>query len=313
MTHHGEAEPTEQSRSHPLSVVTNYTVSPFMLPHNTALEDVEQVARTGGAGVGISFAKLGGQVSDQQMRDALTRHGLRATFCVPQLWTILPTPPAFGPSSWEKDPKVRTRQICAELERAAAFDPVAVIIGSGTSGDPQRPAGPLSAVADGLAQIADVAMELGLQISLELFGKRRGTPITNLDDIVKFIDDIARPNVGIAFDIFQSWPDEGLHDALRRHARRIINVDVCDVRFEERSGFDRELPGRGRNVAPAIVASLLEGGYTGWWKLEVFSDDGTYGNDFPDSYWKIPHEDLLRLGHDAFSQVLHDAKELAQI
>jgi hypothetical protein len=61
------------------------------------------------------------------------------------------------------------------------------------------------------------------------------------------------------------------------------------------------------------VASLLEGGYTGWWKLEVFSDDGTYGNDFPDSYWKMPHEDLLRLGYDAFSQVLHDAKELAQI
>jgi sugar phosphate isomerase/epimerase len=241
-------------------VIPHYTVSPFMLPHNSAVEDVEQVARTGGAGVGVSFAKLGGAVSDQQMRDALDSHGLRATFCVPTLWTILPTPAAFGKSSWEKDPRVRTQQICDELERVAAFDPVAVIIGSGTSGDPDKPAGPLSAVAEGLAQIADRADELGLRISFELFGRRRGTPITSLDQLIAFIDDVGRSNVGVAFDIFQSWADEGVHDAVRRHAKRIVNVDVCDVRIEERSGFDREIPGRGRAVAPAIVESLLAGG-----------------------------------------------------
>jgi sugar phosphate isomerase/epimerase len=285
-------------------VIPHYTVSPFMLPHNSAIEDVEQVARTGGAGVGVSFAKLGGDVSDQRMRDALDKHGLRATFCVPTLWTILPTPAAFGKSSWEKDPRVRTQQICDELERVAAFDPVAVIIGSGTSGDPDKPAGPLSAVAEGLAQIADRADELGLRISFELFGRRRGTPITSLDQLIAFIDDVGRRNVGVAFDIFQSWDDEGVHDAVRRHAKRILNVDVCDVRIEERSGFDREIPGRGRAVAPAIVESLLAGGYEGWWKLEVFSDDGTYGHDFPDSYWKMPHEELLRLGREAFTEIL---------
>jgi sugar phosphate isomerase/epimerase len=284
-----------------------------MLPHNSAIQDVEQVARTGGSGVGVSFAKLGGEVSDEQMRDALAEHGLRATFCVPTLWTILPTPPAFGRSSWEKDPKVRTDQICAELERVAFFRPVAVIIGSGTSGDPERPAGPLSAVVDGLARIADRAQDFDLQISFELFGKRRGTPITSLDELVDFIDGVGRPNVGIAFDIFQSWADEGVHDALRRHAKRILNVDVCDVRVEERSGFDREIPGRGRGVAPRVVESLLEGGYRGWWKLEVFSDDGTYGNDFADSYWKMPHEDLLRLGHDAFTDILRSAQEKVKV
>jgi sugar phosphate isomerase/epimerase len=293
--------------------IPNYTVSPFMLPHNSAIEDVEQVARTGGSGVGVSFAKLGGEVSDQQMRDALGEHGLRATFCVPTLWTILPTPAAFGKSSWEKDPRVRTQQICEELERAAAFEPVAVIIGSGTSGDPGRPAGPLSAVAEGLAEIADRARELNLQISFELFGKRRGTPITSLGQLIEFIDEVGRSNVGVAFDIFQSWADEGVHGALRQHASRILNVDVCDVRVEERSGFDREIPGRGRAVAPAIVESLLHGGYTGWWKLEVFSDDGTYGDDFPGSYWKMPHEELLRLGHEAFADILRTAQRKAGV
>jgi hypothetical protein len=47
--------------------------------------------------------------------------------------------------------------------------------------------------------------------------------------------------------------------------------------------------------------------------LEVFSDDGTYGNDFPDSYWKMPHEDLLRLGHQAFASILQAAKRKAEI
>jgi sugar phosphate isomerase/epimerase len=291
--------------------IPNYTVSPFMLPHNSAVEDVEQVARTGGSGVGVSFAKLGGEVSDQQLRDAYAEHGLRATFVVPTLWTILPTPPAFGRSSWEKDPRVRTDQICAELERVAAFDPVAVIIGSGTSGDPDRPAGPLSAVAEGLDRIARKAADLGLLVSFELFGRRRGTPIVGLDALVEFIDGLGHDNVGIAFDLFQSWEDESVHDALRKYAKRILNVDVCDVRVEERSGFDRELPGRGRSVAPALVQSLLEGGYSGWWKLEVFSDDGTYGNDFPDSYWKMPHEELLRLGHDTFAAVLQGAMDKA--
>jgi sugar phosphate isomerase/epimerase len=279
-----------------------------MLPHNSAVEDVEQVARTGGSGVGVSFAKLGRDVSDQQMRDALAEHGLRATFCVPTLWTVLPNPPAFGRSSWEKDPRVRTQQICEELDRVAAFDPVAVIIGSGTSGDPAKPAGPLSAVVEGLAQIADRARELDLRISFELFGKRRGTPITSLDQLIGFIDDVGRSNVGVAFDMFQSWADEGVHQALRQHAKRILNVDVCDVRREERSGFDREIPGRGRAVAQGMIESLLAGGYEGWWKLEVFSDDGTYGNDFPDSYWKMPHEELLRLGHREFAGVLQAAQ-----
>ena len=49
-----------------------------------------------------------------------------------------------------------------------------------------------------------------------------------------------------------------------------------------------------------IVAALLQAGYKGWYDFEVFSDDGRWGNDFPDSLWKLPHEEFVTRGARAF-------------
>ena len=75
---------------------------------------------------------------------------------------------------------------------------------------------------------------------------------------------------------------------------------VCDVRDPERSSFDRELPGRGRATAPGIMASLLTAGYRGWWELEIFSDDGTFGTALPGSYWAMPPTGFLTQARAAF-------------
>ena len=104
------------------------------------------------------------------------------------------------------------------------------------------------------------------------------------------------------FSVYHSWDEPGLHDQLRRYASRINSVQVCDIRQPERSPFDRELPGRGRSVAPAIIATLLGAGYDGWWELEIFSDDGTYGTALPDSYWAMPPRDFLTRAKKAFDE-----------
>jgi sugar phosphate isomerase/epimerase len=101
-------------------------------------------------------------------------------------------------------------------------------------------------------------------------------------------------------DVFHSWCEPDLHAHLREHAHRINSVHVNDVKVHERGGFDRELPGRGRDVAAGIIATLLEAGYDGGWELEIFSDDGTFGTDLPDSYWKWPHERMLEEAKSAF-------------
>ncbi len=102
------------------------------------------------------------------------------------------------------------------------------------------------------------------------------------------------------FDVFHSWCEPDLHEHIRTYAGRINSVQVCDVKVHERSGHDRELPGLGRATAPEIMATLIESGYDGWWELEVFSDDGTYFDTFPDSYWSLPHEEFLARSKTAF-------------
>jgi sugar phosphate isomerase/epimerase len=87
-------------------------------------------------------------------------------------------------------------------------------------------------------------------------------------------------------------------------------VQVCDIRDPERSRFDRELPGRGRGVAPEIMATLLRAGYQGWWELVIFSDDGIYGTTLQDSYWAMPPRTFLAQAKKAFDESYAQASGL---
>ena len=102
--------------------------------------------------------------------------------------------------------------------------------------------------------------------------------------------------------VFHSWSEPNLHEDLLRFGHRINSVQVCDIRDPERSPFDRELPGRGRGVAPGIMGTLLRAGYRGWWELEIFSDDGAYGTELEGSYWAMPPRDFLTQAKRAFDE-----------
>jgi sugar phosphate isomerase/epimerase len=73
---------------------------------------------------------------------------------------------------------------------------------------------------------------------------------------------------------------------------RILGVHVSDrCRPATPSDFDRALPGE--DSRPAVRA-LVAGGYDGWFDVEVMSDDGTFGNAFPDSLWALPVDEIAR-------------------
>ena len=280
-----------------------YSVATWMTPHNSIHDDIEQVSRTGADGIGLWEGKLT-DGSDETVREAVAQSGLRASFCMPRLWTILAGPVGGSDS---RDPAVRTEIICESVVRLAAFDPVAIVVGPGTSGDPENPAGPLDAVADGLAKIADTAAAYGQRISFELLTGRRGCPLPTLGEIAVFVEQLERDNIGILFDVWHSWADPGVHEQLATYSDRIDCCHVNDVRPVERTWADRVLPGEGRGVAAGLIASLIAADYEGWYELEIVSDDGTYGTDLPDSLWKMPHEELLRRGKHAFDEVYAEA------
>src|SRR5260370_19803507 len=245
-------------RSLAMENVPKYGVNAYSTPHNSVYDDIEQVARTGGGGVGLFEGKfVDGQ--DAKVRDAMAQRGLKALYCVPRSHSILGIP--FGPSSRKMPLWKRVEEICASIARLSAFDPVVIAVAPGTTGDPAHPAGPVEDVVAALPVIADTAAEYGQQIGLELLAERRGSPLNTLPDIVAVIDQVAPPNVGVLFDVFHSWCEPDLHEHIRTYADRINSVQVCDVKVHERSGHDRELPGLGRATAPEIMATLIESGY----------------------------------------------------
>jgi sugar phosphate isomerase/epimerase len=285
-----------------------YAVNEWSLPpRRGVLEEIQLIAESGARGIGLFEGKFGDTPSSE-IKAALREHGLQATFCVPRVWTILPVP--FNTPATERDPRDRIRAMCESIPRLAEFEPAAIVVGPGVSGDPTRPAAPVEVVAEGLAEVADVAAAHGLEITFELLAERRGSPIHTLADIVEFIDRVGRENVGVMFDVFHSWCEPDLYDHIREFGHRINGVHVNDVRNDERSAFDRELPGDGRSVCAPIMAALMDAGYEGWWELEVFSDDGSFGNAFAESLWALPPEQFLARAHQAFRREHARALEL---
>jgi sugar phosphate isomerase/epimerase len=51
----------------------------------------------------------------------------------------------------------------------------------------------------------------------------------------------------------------------------------------------------------AILQAVRASGFSGWYELEIFSDDGTLGTTYADSLWKWPPRDLLGAGRDGFA------------
>jgi sugar phosphate isomerase/epimerase len=281
-----------------------FAVNSISTPHNSLYDDIEQTAAVGGCAVGLWEGKLA-DGEDGKVADAMAASGLAASFCVPRLASILSAP--LDPPGTPREPEPRVDLICASVHRLAQFSPAVIVVVPGVSGDPGNPPGPVEKVAELLPRIAAAAAEHGVPLGLELIGQRRGSAAHTIPAMVELLDTAGCGDVGIVFDMFHSWCEPDLHENIRRYGDRIVGAQVCDVRVDERSGFDRELPGRGRATAPAMIASLLEAGYDGYWELEVFSDDGSFGNDFPDSYWKRPHAEFLAQAKDAFDESYAEA------
>lgn len=276
-----------------------YAVNATSLPHSPVWQDIDDIAATGAEGIGLWERKLP-DGADTEVAARLDDAGLAATYCVPALHCVLPS--QVDPPGAPTDLRTRRTLLAASIRRLAAFRPAAVLIAPGASGDPAHPAGPLDAVADALPELADVSADCGVTIGVELLAARRGAAVSSLPALAALLDDVGRDNLGIMFSVFHSWSEANLHEDLLRYADRINSVQVCDIRDPERSPFDRELPGRGRGVAPGIMATLLRAGYRGWWELEIFSDDGTYGTALPDSYWAMPPRDFLARAKKAFDE-----------
>jgi sugar phosphate isomerase/epimerase len=252
-------------------------------------DDLRAYSDAGAEGIGIWEIKLREDEEDALLA-AFGESGLASTTAVPAVPSIGPLP-IPGPD----DPAERVEAYCAGLRRLAPFEPSAVVLLTGP--------GTREVVVDGVRTVAAEARSLGLTIALEPYSRFEGeqwTIVNTIAEAAQLIDEAGVADaVGILFDTWHLW-DSDVEADLEAHDDRIVGVHVCDVREPTRSFADRLLPGDGVADVPRILGLLDSAGWEGFYELEIFSDNGAFGQPHPDSLWDIPADELARRGRDAF-------------
>jgi len=259
----------------------------------TFAEDVRAYADGGLDGIGIWELKLG-EGPDDEALETFRASGLGAASAVPAIPSIMPLPLLPGPD----DPRERVDAVLRSLERLAPFGPSAVVCLTG-------PGGTRAQIVDALREIGAAAERLDLRIALEPFqreGIENWSIVNTLGEAAELIDEIGSEAVGIQFDVWHLWNTPSLYDDIANEVGRFAGVHVCDVREPTRGWADRALPGEGGANVPDILRALDAAGWDGLYDIEIFSDDGTFGNAYPDSFWAAPPEETLARARAAFER-----------
>jgi sugar phosphate isomerase/epimerase len=260
-------------------------------------EDVRSYAEAGVDGIGIWEFKLP-ERDDAETAARAREAGLEVTTCVAAVPSILPLTLMEGPA----DPRERVDAYCASLRRLATFEPsgVAVLTGSAKGFEPEVAR---AYVVEGLRRIADEAGGLEMSVGLEPMNRVGGedwTIVTSIPEALQLLEEADVPELGIVFDVWHLWNTPTLFDDIERHVGRFVGVHVNDWRESTRGWADRVLPGDGVADVPRILGALERAGWTGHYELEIFSDNGTFGNEYPESLWNVPGDECARRGRERF-------------
>jgi sugar phosphate isomerase/epimerase len=220
---------------------------------------------------------------------------------VPVIPSILPLPFMEGPA----DPQERVEAICTSLHRLAPFRPSAVVCLTGPAGalDEGRAR---AVVVDGLSTVAAEADRAGVRVGLEPINRGVGEApaiIGSIPEAVELMEEVDHPALGIQFDTWNLCHTQSLLEDIERECPRFVGVHVADFREPTRSWADRVLPGDGVADLATILGALDRAGWDGFYDLEIFSDNGTFGNAWPDSLWDLSANELARRCKDAFTNV----------
>ena len=271
------------------------SISEISTPGASFAEDLAAYRAAGCDGIGIWEFKLTDDAAD---RAALRDSGLVATNCIPAVPLILPAPGFEQPP----DPETRTEAIEASIRRLATFDPACVVCLTGPVGDFVDADDEARGIAaECLRCLADVAEEVGVRFGLEPVHSSQGelySFLTSVPETLAFLEEVARPSVGVMFDTYHLWDTPTVLDDIAAHVDRFTGIHVADFREPTRSDSDRVLPGDGVADVARLLDALERAGWDGFYDVEIFSDaelEGSLSTLSPDEFARRAVESLRRV------------------
>jgi len=263
---------------------------------------VRAYAAAGADAIGVWELKLPAG-SDAEALESLAASGLGGAAAIPAIPSILPLPLMEGPD----DPHARVDAICASVHRLAPFHPSGIVCLTGPGDDRDT-------VVEGLRAIAGEAERVGVRIGLEPVNRVGGehwTFISSLAEAAALLDEADHPALGVQFDTWHLWNTPQVLEEIGRHVSRFTGVHIADWREPTRSWADRVLPGDGVADLPGILGALERAGWAGFYDLEIFSDNGTFGTAYPDSLWNVQPEELSRRSRESFRRCWEELRVAA--
>ena len=199
-----------------------------------------------------------------QVRDRLARADLAVSVCG-----------AFGPSRDNSSDNATVRaaalaytkrcvDIAADLGGSLVVGPMYAGVGGTKMLDDDARREQWERAVEALGQAADHAATRGVSLALEPINRFETDLVNTVDQGVRMVGDIGRPNVGLLIDTFHmNIEEKSVPDAIRRAGRYILEFHACSS--------DRGTPGEDHLPWPEIVTALRETDYAGAVVIEAFN------------------------------------------
>ncbi len=153
-----------------------------------------------------------------------------------------------------------------------------------------------------LAELLPVAQNAGVTLALEPVHEDTGGEWSFLNDLqgaVDFLDSLSSTSFKLVFDTYHlglAPVDLRLVESI---ASRIAIVHLADARQPPNGEPNRCLLGQGSVPLADIAAALLEGGFTGYWDVELMGEDVE----------GISYDHILQQSRQAMTQLLQDSTQ----
>jgi len=146
--------------------------------------------------------------------------------------------------------------------------------------------------------LAEFTGDYGASIALEPLSPsimNLESAIWTIEQAAALVEAVNRPNFGICLDYWNVWQNHSVEDSILDNGDRILVVQLADWRTP-RSDQDRLIPGDGDIPLAPLLRATREGGFTGAYSIEIFS------NGVPDALWKQDLDEVVRRSANGLKQ-----------